>query len=318
MSDDPRHSLGRRGEQLAAEHLERLGYRVVARNYRTRFGELDLVATDDYVLVFCEVKTRRAGSGDPWQNLGEAKRRQVRSMGAIWLREAHDRPRTSELRFDAIGIVIDRDGALVSLDHLRRGVLMSLARVTAFALDGVDFRRVWVEADIRVGLPAFTIVGLADKAVREARERVRSAITNSGFEFPQKRITINLAPAYLRKIGPGFDLPLAMAILAASGQVEREQVEGCVFAGELSLTGELRPIRGALAVAQGTRAHGLARIVVPVARAREAALVEGIEVVAVELAARGRRRPRRPRRGAAAPRAGAGAGRAGAPSSRRT
>ena len=116
MSDDPRHSLGRRGEQLAAEHLERLGYRVVARNYRTRFGELDLVATDDYVLVFCEVKTRR--SGDTWQNLGDAKRRQVRSMGAIWLAEVHERPRTSELRFDAIGIRLDRDGALVSLDHL--------------------------------------------------------------------------------------------------------------------------------------------------------------------------------------------------------
>ena len=188
---------------------------------------------------------------------------------------------------------------------------MSLARVTAFALDGVDSRRVWVEADIRVGLPAFTIVGLADKAVREARERVRSAITNSGFEFPQKRITINLAPAYLRKIGPGFDLPLAMAILAASSQVEREQVEGCVFAGELSLTGEVRPIRGALAVAQGTRAHGLARIVVPVARAREAALVEGIEVVAVSslhevadvLAGRAAVPP--------LPEAGAGAGRAG-------
>jgi putative endonuclease len=119
MSDDPRHSLGRRGEQLAAEHLERLGYRVVARNYRTRFGELDLVATDEYVLVFCEVKTRRAGSGDPWENLGEAKRRQVRSMGAIWLAEVHDRPRTSELRFDAIGIRIDGRGALVSLDHVQ-------------------------------------------------------------------------------------------------------------------------------------------------------------------------------------------------------
>ena len=128
---------------------------------------------------------------------------------------------------------------------------MSLARVTAFALDGVDSRRVWVEADIRIGLPAFTIVGLADKAVREARERVRSAITNSGFEFPQKRITINLAPAYLRKIGPGFDLPLAMAILAASGQVEAEAIASCALAGELSLTGELRAMRGALAVAQG-------------------------------------------------------------------
>jgi putative endonuclease len=119
MSDDPRHSLGRRGEELAAEHLERLGYRVVARNYRTRFGELDLVVTDEEVLVFCEVKTRRAGSGDPWDNLGEAKRRQVRSMGRVWLSEARDRPRTSELRFDAIGIRIDRNGALVSLDHLQ-------------------------------------------------------------------------------------------------------------------------------------------------------------------------------------------------------
>jgi putative endonuclease len=121
MSADPRHSLGRRGEELAAEHLERLGYRVVARNYRTRFGELDLVATDEYVLVFCEVKTRRAGAGagDPWWNLGEAKRRQVRSMGAIWLAEVHDRPRTSELRFDAIGIRTDRAGALVSLEHVQ-------------------------------------------------------------------------------------------------------------------------------------------------------------------------------------------------------
>jgi putative endonuclease len=117
MSDDPRHTLGRRGEELAAEHLERLGYRVIARNYRTRFGELDLVATDDDVLVFCEVKTRRAG-GDPWENLGEVKRRQVRSMGRAWLSETRDRPRTSELRFDAIGIVIDRDGALVRLEHL--------------------------------------------------------------------------------------------------------------------------------------------------------------------------------------------------------
>ena len=118
MSDDPRHSLGRRGEALAAEHLERLGYRVVARNYRTRFGELDLVVTDDEVLVFCEVKTRRAGGGDPFDNLGAAKRRQVRSMGRAWLSEAPDRPRTSELRFDAIGILLDARGALVRLDHL--------------------------------------------------------------------------------------------------------------------------------------------------------------------------------------------------------
>ena len=97
-----------------------------------------------------------------------------------------------------------------------------LARVTTFAVDGVDARRVWVEADIRQGLPAFTVVGLADKAVREARERVRAAMVNSGYEFPLRRITVNLAPAYLRKVGPAFDLPLAVALLVASDQLEPE------------------------------------------------------------------------------------------------
>ena len=94
-----------------------------------------------------------------------------------------------------------------------------LARVITFALDGLDARRVACEVDIRPGLPAFTIVGLGDKAVREARERVRAAILNQGLEFPMRRITANLAPAYLRKAGPSFDLPLALGVLAASGQV---------------------------------------------------------------------------------------------------
>ena len=118
MSDDPRHSLGRLGERLAAEHFERLGYTVLARNHRTRFGELDLVAADEETLVFCEVKTRRAGSGAPWDALGARKQMQVRSMGAAWLCEVHERPRTAALRFDAVGVVVDARGALVSLDHL--------------------------------------------------------------------------------------------------------------------------------------------------------------------------------------------------------
>src|SRR5437868_9088051 len=94
-----------------------------------------------------------------------------------------------------------------------------LARIATYAIDGIDPRQVWVEVDIRSGLPAFTIVGLGDAAVRESRDRVRSAIMNSGFEFPQTRITANLAPAFLRKVGPGFDAALAIAILAASEQV---------------------------------------------------------------------------------------------------
>jgi magnesium chelatase family protein len=157
-----------------------------------------------------------------------------------------------------------------------------LSRVITFAVDGVDARRVWVEADIRRGLPAFTVVGLADKAVREARERVRAAMVNSGYEFPLMRITVNMAPAYLRKVGPAFDLPLAVALLVSSGQLDPETVESCAVVGELSLTGEVRAVRGALAVAEGARRHGLARLVVPLARAREAALVGGVEIVGVE------------------------------------
>ena len=157
-----------------------------------------------------------------------------------------------------------------------------LASVTSFAIDGVDTRRVTVECDIRLGLPAFTVVGLADKAVRESRERVRAAITNSGFEFPGKRITVNLAPANLRKEGPHFDLPLAIAVLVASGQLDPEALRGCAVGGELALEGTLRPIRGALALAEATRRHGLERLVVPRSRAREAALVDGLEVLGVD------------------------------------
>ena len=116
---------------------------------------------------------------------------------------------------------------------------------------------------MRIGLPAFTVVGLADKAVREARERVRAAMVNSGFEFPLKRITVNLAPAYLRKVGPAFDLPLAVALLVASAQLDAEAIDSFAVVGELSLTGEVRPVRGALAVAEGVRRHELRRLVAP-------------------------------------------------------
>ena len=118
MSDDPRHRLGRLGEDLAAAHLQRRGFTLVARNHRTRYGELDLIGFDGRALVFVEVKTRRAGSGDPWDALGETKRRQVRQMARAWLSDTADRPRAAELRFDAIGVVIDAHGRLVRLDHL--------------------------------------------------------------------------------------------------------------------------------------------------------------------------------------------------------
>jgi putative endonuclease len=116
---DVRHHLGRIGEQLALEHLERLGYELVARNHRTRFGELDLVVCDGATLVFAEVKSRRSSRpGRPWENLHEAKRAQVRRMAAAFLAEVEDRPRARELRFDAVGVTIDAQGRLVALEHL--------------------------------------------------------------------------------------------------------------------------------------------------------------------------------------------------------
>ncbi len=157
-----------------------------------------------------------------------------------------------------------------------------LAQVTTFAIDGVEPRQVWVEVDIRTGLPSFTIVGLGDTAVRESRDRIRAAILNSGFRFPDRRITANLAPASLRKAGPGFDAALALALLVASEQLPAEGLEGCAVFGELSLGGDLRDSPGALAVAEGAHRAGCTRLVVPRPRAREAALVEGLSIIAVE------------------------------------
>jgi magnesium chelatase family protein len=157
-----------------------------------------------------------------------------------------------------------------------------LARVATFSLDGLDTRLVTVEVDIRPGLPGFVIVGLGDAAVREARERVRAALLNSGFEFPLRRIVANLAPAHLRKGGSGFDLAVACGVLVASGQVPADALASRAVFGELSLTGEVRGCRGTLAIAEATRGAGLQGIVVARERAREAALVEDLEVAPVE------------------------------------
>jgi magnesium chelatase family protein len=156
-----------------------------------------------------------------------------------------------------------------------------LAAVATFALEGVRPQEVTVEVDVRRGLPTFTLVGLPDRAIRESRERVRAALLNSNLDFPQKRLTVNLAPAHVRKAGPSFDLAIAVGLLAASGQVPSERLEEYALAGELSLSGELRPVRGALNAALGARRAGYRQLLVPEPNAPEAALVEGIEVSAI-------------------------------------
>ncbi len=134
---------------------------------------------------------------------------------------------------------------------------------------------------MRPGLPAFTIVGLADTAVREARERIQAAIRNSGFQFPAQRITANLAPAHVRKAGPALDLALACSVLAASGQLPRTLLERIALLGELSLDGQVRPCQGTLAVAEAARSCGLQTLALAGERAHEAGLVEGLRVAVV-------------------------------------
>ena len=157
-----------------------------------------------------------------------------------------------------------------------------LAAASTFALVGIDAMPVTVEADIQTGLPTFAIVGLPDAAVQEARERVRGSLVNCGFEFPLRRITVNLAPADLRKVGPGFDLALAASLLAASGQVKHDSLNEYAVCGELGLDGSIRPIRGAIAIADSARRVGCRGLVLPRANVAEASLVSGLDVVGIE------------------------------------
>lgn len=156
-----------------------------------------------------------------------------------------------------------------------------LAKVLTSAVLGLDGLVVAVEVDIASGLPSFTVVGLADTAVQEARERVRAAIRNSGCEFPMRRVTVNLAPADLKKEGPSYDLPIAVGILLASGQVGGD-VQGMAFVGELSLDGSLRRTTGVLPMVGVLKEAGITQVVVPQADAVEASLVPGVEVLPAE------------------------------------
>ena len=155
-------------------------------------------------------------------------------------------------------------------------------RVNGGAVIGLDGAPICVEVDIAAGMPKTTIVGLPDAAVDEARERVRSAIRNAGAGFPTKRVTVNLAPAHIRKEGAGYDLPIAVGMLVATGQICESAVADTLFLGELALDGELRHVRGALSVAAAARDAAVRRIVVPKVDAEEASLIDGIEVVAVD------------------------------------
>lgn len=173
-------------------------------------------------------------------------------------------------------------GSIIDSGHVPHRS-MSLAMVFSRSLDGLKAPQVTVEVHLANGLPSFTLVGLADTEVKEARERVRAALSNSGLDFPfNKRITVNLAPADLPKESGRFDLPIALGILAAMGHVDAAKLAELEFAGELSLGGEMRPVRGALPMALALRREaGSGRqrgLLLPMASAAEAALVDGVKL----------------------------------------
>jgi magnesium chelatase family protein len=157
-----------------------------------------------------------------------------------------------------------------------------LAKTLSAAVIGVDGLLVQVEVDLALGVPSFSTVGLAEGAVRESKDRVRSAIKNSGYEFPPRRITVNLAPAAVKKEGAGYDLPIALGILAAGETLDAPELADTVIVGELSLDGTVRPVRGVLPMVMEARQRKVRRCLVPAGNAREAGVVDGIEIIAVE------------------------------------
>ena len=157
-----------------------------------------------------------------------------------------------------------------------------LSKILSSAIYGIDAYIVEVEVDLSPGLPAFSTVGLPDTAIKESRDRVMPAIKNTGFDFPQKRVTVNLAPADIKKEGSSFDLPIAVGILNASGFIKSDKMKEFIILGELSLDGRIKPVKGALPITVSAAANKIKAIILPSENAKEAAVVEGIDVYPVE------------------------------------
>lgn len=274
-----RGALGRYGEDLAARLLIDAGMAVLARNWRCRAGEIDIVAKDGDALVVCEVKTRRAGAFEhPMAAVTPVKADRLRRLAEIWL-DLNGGPPPGGVRIDLVGVVVPRRGAPVA-EHARGG-LMGFARACSVALVGVDGVVVEVQADLEPGVAAFTLVGLPDKSLVESRDRVRAAVVNSGAEWPQKKLTVGLSPASVPKGGSGFDLAVACAVLGAAERIAPAAIADVVMIGELGLDGRVRPVRGVLPAVLAAAEAGYRKVVVPEQTAGEAALVPGVSVLGV-------------------------------------
>ena len=278
MTSMTRAEIGAMGEQLAVEHLMSLGLRVLTRNWRCRYGELDVIAADDAarIVVFVEVKTRTSDRfGGVAQAVTPQKVRRLRRLAGLWLAAQDDSWCAGTHRRGR------RAGrtAIDTGDHPSAGGgLMALGRAFSVAVRGLDGQIVEIEADITSGLPGVYLVGLADAALRESRDRVRAAITNCCNSWPMSRLTLALSPATLPKMGSVYDLALALSVLSAQSKSEWERLEKTVLLGELALDGRVRPVKGVLPAVLAAKREGWPAVVVPVDNVAEASLVDGIDV----------------------------------------
>ncbi len=274
-----RAQIGALGEQLAVEHLESLGWRVLTRNWRCRYGELDVIATDPVAaaVVFVEVKTRTTDQfGGIAQAVTGDKVRRLRRLAGLWL--AGQARGWSQIRIDVIGVRIGHRPN--TGDHSPPGCgLMALGRAFSVAVHGLRGHLVEIEADISSGLPGVHLVGLPDAALQESRDRVRAAVTNCGNSWPMARLTLALSPATLPKMGSVYDVALALAVLSAGRTAAWSRLEKTVLLGELALDGRVRAVKGVLPAVLAAKSEGIPTAVVPIDNLAEASLVDGIEVL---------------------------------------
>ena len=251
--------LGRKGEEAAARYLVRRGYDIVERNWTCIAGEADIIALDGDTIVFVEVKTRTsAANGLPGEAVTKEKRARYEKIACLYLEAFRGNRRAGPLRRRRAHPYRIRPRIHSPPYRCVRGWLVMYGRCTVLGatLRGVEAIPVDVEVAVSNGLPGFSIVGMGDASVQEARERVRAALRSSGFQMPSDKIVVNLAPSSLRKTGSGLDLPIAVALLAATGQIDRACIENRLFVGELSLKGFVRGVAGSLAFALCAKKRG--------------------------------------------------------------
>lgn len=278
-----RVQLGAMGEALAVDYLTSMGLRILNRNWRCRYGELDVIACDaaTRTVVFVEVKTR---TGDGYGGLAHAvTERKVRR-----LRPASPGRAVAGRPGRALGCGAHRCDRRASRPQEFRphprahppagDRLMALGRAFSVAVRGLDGEIVEIEADITSGLPGVHLVGLPDAALQESRDRVRAAVTNCGNSWPMARLTLALSPATLPKMGSVYDIALAAAVLSAQQKKPWERLENTLLLGELSLDGRVRPVRGVLPAVLAAKRDGWPAVVVPADNLPEASLVDGIDV----------------------------------------